>query len=202
MSRLPRDEVIGSHQIAAARPRVISTQILSHTGRFNSQYHHQDTIYYKWASVKMTLKFHFLWSTLFWLEESVSAVYSDWLRGKSEANSCSWSVKTTLGITPSKFVFKGVDRKIEHLAVTIFWHLFWTSIVMTCVTCHVTIKYTGVRVTQETLHMGPVTCHLSPHVCEVFVWAEKWLPCPWLPPRTNQIMCWYSEWLEARGGGI
>ena len=25
----------------------------------------QDTIYYKWASVKMTLKFHFLWSTLF-----------------------------------------------------------------------------------------------------------------------------------------
>ena len=26
---------------------------------------HQDTIYYKWASVKMTLKFHFLWSTLF-----------------------------------------------------------------------------------------------------------------------------------------
>ena len=51
----------------------------------------QDTIYYKWASVKMTLKFHFLWSTLFWLEESVSAVYSDWLRGKSEANSCSWS---------------------------------------------------------------------------------------------------------------
>ena len=23
----------------------------------------QDTIYYKWASVKMTLKFHFLWST-------------------------------------------------------------------------------------------------------------------------------------------
>ena len=95
-----------------------------------------------------------------------------------------------------------VDRKIEHLAVTIFWHLFWTSIVMTCVTCHVTIKYTGVRVTQETLHMGPVTCHLSPHVCEVFVWAEKWLPCPWLPPRTNQIMCGYSEWLEARGGGI
>ena len=53
--------------------------------------HNQDTIYYKWASVKMTLKFHFLWSTLFWLEESVSAVYSDWLRGKSEANSCSWS---------------------------------------------------------------------------------------------------------------
>ena len=36
----------------------------------------QDTIYYKWASVKMTLKFHFLWSTLFWLEENVSAVYS------------------------------------------------------------------------------------------------------------------------------
>ena len=25
----------------------------------------QDTIYYKWASVKMTLEFHFLWSTLF-----------------------------------------------------------------------------------------------------------------------------------------
>ena len=44
----------------------------------------QEGIYYKWASVKMTLKFHFLWSTLFWLEESVSAVYSDWLRGKSE----------------------------------------------------------------------------------------------------------------------
>ena len=37
----------------------------------------------------VTLKFHFQWSTLFWLEESVSAVYSDWLRGKSEANS--WS---------------------------------------------------------------------------------------------------------------
>ena len=53
--------------------------------------HNQDTIYYKWASVKMTLKFHFLWSTLFWLEESVSAVYSDWLRSKSETNSCSWS---------------------------------------------------------------------------------------------------------------
>ena len=35
----------------------------------------QDTIYYKWVGVKMTLKFHFLWSTLFWLEESVSAVY-------------------------------------------------------------------------------------------------------------------------------
>ena len=51
----------------------------------------QDTIYHKWASVKMTFKFHFLWSTLFWLEESVSAVYSDWLRSKSEANSCSWS---------------------------------------------------------------------------------------------------------------
>ena len=49
----------------------------------------------------MTLKFHFLWSTLFWLEESVSAIYSDWLRGKSETNSCSWSVKTTSGITPS-----------------------------------------------------------------------------------------------------
>ena len=28
---------------------------------------------------------------LFWLEESVSAVYSDWLRGKSETKSCSWS---------------------------------------------------------------------------------------------------------------
>ena len=52
----------------------------------------QEGIYYKWASVKMTLKFHFLWSTLFWLEESVSAVYSDWLRGKSETKSCSWSV--------------------------------------------------------------------------------------------------------------
>ena len=51
----------------------------------------QEGIYYKWASVKMTLKFHFLWSTLFWLEESVSAVYSDWLRGKSETKSCSWS---------------------------------------------------------------------------------------------------------------
>ena len=25
----------------------------------------QEGIYYKWASVKMTLKFHFLWSTLF-----------------------------------------------------------------------------------------------------------------------------------------
>ena len=58
----------------------------------------QDTIYYKWASVAMTLKFHFLWSTLFWLEESVSALYSDWLRGKSEANSCSWSVKTNFSI--------------------------------------------------------------------------------------------------------
>ena len=66
----------------------------------------QDTIFHKWASVKMTLKFHFLWSTLFWLEESVSAVYSDWLRGKSEANSCSWSVKTTSGITPSKSVLQ------------------------------------------------------------------------------------------------
>ena len=42
----------------------------------------QEGIYYKCASVKMTLKFHFLWSTLFWLEESVSAVYFDWLRGK------------------------------------------------------------------------------------------------------------------------
>ena len=51
----------------------------------------QDTIYYKWASVKMTLKFHFLWSTLFWLEESVSAVYSDWLKGKAETKCCSWS---------------------------------------------------------------------------------------------------------------
>ena len=26
---------------------------------------HQEGIYYKWASVKMTLKFHFLWSTRF-----------------------------------------------------------------------------------------------------------------------------------------
>ena len=25
----------------------------------------QEGIYYKWTSVKMTLKFHFLWSTLF-----------------------------------------------------------------------------------------------------------------------------------------
>ena len=25
----------------------------------------QEGIYYKWASVKMILKFHFLWSTLF-----------------------------------------------------------------------------------------------------------------------------------------
>ena len=52
----------------------------------------QDTIYYKWASVKMKLKFHFLWSTLFSLEQSVSAVYSDWFRGKSDTKSCSWSV--------------------------------------------------------------------------------------------------------------
>ena len=52
----------------------------------------QEGIYYKWASAKMTSKFHFLWSTLFWLEESVSAVYSDWLWGKSEAKICSWSV--------------------------------------------------------------------------------------------------------------
>ena len=37
------------------------------------QWQHEG-IYYKWASVKMTLKFHFLWSTLFWLEESASAV--------------------------------------------------------------------------------------------------------------------------------
>ena len=37
----------------------------------------QDTIYYKWASVKMALKFHFLWSTLFWLEESISCIF--WL---------------------------------------------------------------------------------------------------------------------------
>ena len=34
----------------------------------------QDTIFYKWASVKKTLTFHLLLSTLFWLEESVLAV--------------------------------------------------------------------------------------------------------------------------------
>merc|ERR1712218_422679 len=33
----------------------------------------QDTIYYKWASVKMTLKFHFLWSTLFCTTEGHTA---------------------------------------------------------------------------------------------------------------------------------
>ena len=62
-----------------------------HTSLLRLNHFYQEGIYYKWASVKMTLKFHFLWSTLFWLEESVSAVYSDWLRGKSETKSCSWS---------------------------------------------------------------------------------------------------------------
>ena len=68
--------------------KVLCVFIDSNDGRCQTQ----DTIYYKWASVKMTLKFHFLWSTLFWLEESVSAVYSDWLRGTEELSVRSWSV--------------------------------------------------------------------------------------------------------------
>ena len=88
-----------THELSSYEPGLLNIQV-------HSLSVDQDTIYYKWASVKMTLKFHFLWPTLFWLEESVSAAYSDWLRGKSEANSCSWSVKTTLGITPSKSVLQ------------------------------------------------------------------------------------------------
>ena len=47
--------------------------------------HNQDTIYYK-DDIK--IPFPVVHSIL---EESVSAVYSDWLRGKSEANYCSLS---------------------------------------------------------------------------------------------------------------
>ena len=32
--------------------------------------------------------------------ECINCVYSDWLIGKSEPKTCSWSVKTTSGITP------------------------------------------------------------------------------------------------------
>ena len=40
----------------------LSTRISKATSSATSP---QEGIYYKWASVKMTLKFHFLWSTLF-----------------------------------------------------------------------------------------------------------------------------------------
>ena len=43
-----------------------ATQLHTDTEHMNEHLHlMQEGIYYKWASVKMTLKFHFLWSTLF-----------------------------------------------------------------------------------------------------------------------------------------
>ena len=76
----------------------------------------------KWASMKMTLKFCFLWSTLFWLEESVSALYSGWLRDKSEPDK-------TLGrnLKHIWFGLRGTECWITplHLVFLILWHFTW-----------------------------------------------------------------------------
>ena len=59
-----RDTEMHSHTapVSALNPVTATGDAEAHTEPVGSP---QEGIYYKWASVKMTLKFHFLWSTLF-----------------------------------------------------------------------------------------------------------------------------------------
>ena len=68
---------------------ILANQIL--VGAFPRITRLRGPIFCKWLSVKMTFEFDFLWSTLFWLEESILTVSSDCLRGVAEADNMLWS---------------------------------------------------------------------------------------------------------------